>query len=79
MARTMIHSRNLDVKYWAEAVNTAVFILNRTLPHNDNKLTPYELWFGKPYNIDFCRVFGTKAFCHVPKEKRLKWDKDSRE
>ena len=79
MARTMIHSRNLDVKYWAEAVNTAVFILNRTLPHNDNKLTPYELWFGKPYNIDFCRVFGTKAFCHVPKEKRLKWDKKSRE
>lgn len=31
-ARTMIHSKHLSLKFWAEAVNTAVYVLNRTGP-----------------------------------------------
>lgn len=32
-ARSIIHSRNLPVKRWAEAINAAVYVLNRTGHH----------------------------------------------
>lgn len=30
LARKMIYAKNLDKKFWAEAVNCAVYVLNRT-------------------------------------------------
>ena len=32
MARSMIHEKNMPTKFWAEAVHTYVFILNRSCP-----------------------------------------------
>lgn len=39
--------------------------------------TPYELWTGKKPNLAHIRVFGSTVMKHIPKEKRLKWDKKS--
>lgn len=36
-ARTLLHSENLPIFLWAEAVNMAVYILNRTLSPTPNK------------------------------------------
>lgn len=44
-ARSMIHSKCLDYKFWAEAVNCAVNILNRTGPSPIAGKSPYELLF----------------------------------
>nr|XP_049701711.1 uncharacterized protein LOC110381443 isoform X2 [Helicoverpa armigera] len=73
-ARTMIHERNLPKKLWAEAINTAVFVLNRTGKSHEDGRSPYEVWTGKTYNIMELRAFGTEVYVHIPKEKRLKWD-----
>lgn len=42
-ARTMIHAKGLSKRLWAEAVNTAVYLLNRTLMAKNKDATPYEL------------------------------------
>ena len=78
-ARSMIHGRNLPLSYWAEAVNTACHVLNRT---GDTKIagkSPIEVW-NKNYHIkiNHWRVFGSECYYHVPKENRRKWDKKSK-
>jgi hypothetical protein len=75
-ARSMIYS-NPDIPQflWAEAVNMAVYVINRTGPTRVDGKTPYELWFDKKPKIDNLKVFGTECFVHIPKQKRSKLDK----
>lgn len=72
-ARTMLHAKNLPKKLWAEAVNTAAFVLNRTGKGKDGK-SPYEIWTNKKYDIHQLKAFGSPVFVHIPKERRRKWD-----
>ncbi|CAL9196629.1 unnamed protein product [Musa hybrid cultivar] len=50
MARTMLNEHNLPKYFWAEAVNTACYILNRVLVRPLLTKTPYELWNNKKPN-----------------------------
>ena len=75
-ARSMIYSKpDLPLFLWAEAMNTAVNVLNRTGPTKQAGKTPYELWYGKVASIDDLKIFGTECFVHIPVEKRRKLDK----
>jgi len=58
-ARTMLQSTQLPKKLWAEAVNTAAYILNRTGPTKVADKTPYELWTGRQASVDHLKIFGT--------------------
>src|SRR5580765_5080881 len=77
-ARTMLYSKNLPKNLWAEAVNTVVYVLNRTGNSGHEGKTPYELWYDKKQNINHLKIFGSEVYVHVPKEKRRKWDKKGR-
>ena len=44
MTRIMLYESNLPRYFWAEAINTACYILNRALIRYFFKKTPYELW-----------------------------------
>ncbi len=77
-ARTLIHSKNLSINYWGEAVNTAVYVLNRTGRSPIKNKTSYELWFKKKPEVGHFRIFGTECYVHVPKEKRKKWNPKSK-
>jgi transposase InsO family protein len=70
IARAMIHSKNLPLKLWAEAVSCAAHVLNR----RDNTKTPYEKWFGRKPNVSHFRIFGTTAYVLVPSHQRDKLD-----
>ncbi|EFN72158.1 Copia protein, partial [Camponotus floridanus] len=61
-ARTMIHSKRMDKKFWAEAVNSAVHVLNRTGTSTVPNKTPYELWYNKRAKMDHLRIFGSEVF-----------------
>lgn len=39
-----------------------------------NSEVPDQIWFGKNVNYDHLRVFGCKAFVHVPKDEISKLD-----
>ncbi|GJW06588.1 putative ribonuclease H-like domain-containing protein [Tanacetum coccineum] len=57
-ARTMLADSLLPIPFWAEAVNTACYVLNRVLVTKPQNKTPYELLLGKPPSISFMRPFG---------------------
>ena len=42
-------------------------------------MTPYEKWSGDKPNLEYLRVFGCRAFVHIPKQKRSKWDIKAKE
>ena len=64
MARTMLCENNLPIYFWAEAINTTSYILNRALIRPILKKTPYDLWKGKRPNISYFHVFGCICFIH---------------
>lgn len=76
-ARTMLHASGLPLRLWAEAVNTAVYSLNRT-SSSQVKDTPSEIWMSRRPNVAHMKIFGTIAFAHTPKMKRKKLDAKSR-
>ncbi|GJZ72358.1 putative ribonuclease H-like domain-containing protein [Tanacetum coccineum] len=57
-ARTMLADSLLLTVFWAEAVNTACYVLNRVLVTKPHNKTPYELIIGRPLSISFMRPFG---------------------
>jgi hypothetical protein len=57
-ARTMLISKEMDLKFWADAVQTAVFVANRSW-HHGSKGIPYEKFTGRKANVEMLHVFGS--------------------
>jgi transposase InsO family protein len=62
MARTMLDENKTLDQFWAEAINTACYSINRLYLHRILKKTSYELLTGKKPNVSYFRVFGSKCF-----------------
>nr|GEW08393.1 hypothetical protein [Tanacetum cinerariifolium] len=60
-ARTMLADSFLPATFWAEAVNTACYVVNRVLVTKPQNKTPYELLTDKQPIISYLRPFR----CHV--------------
>jgi hypothetical protein len=73
-ARCMLYHQQVDKKHWAEAVDTAVYLVNRTPCAAWPTKTPFEVCFGKQPDLSDLKVFGCKGFGHVDKSKRTKLD-----
>ncbi|GJY40751.1 putative ribonuclease H-like domain-containing protein [Tanacetum coccineum] len=54
----MLVDCKLPTTFWAKAVNTACYVLNRVLVIKPHNKTPYELIRGRPPLIDFMKPFG---------------------
>ncbi|GJV20802.1 putative ribonuclease H-like domain-containing protein [Tanacetum coccineum] len=55
--RTMLVDSKLPTTFWAKAVNTACYVLNRVLVIKPRNKTPYELIHGRTLLIDFMKPF----------------------
>lgn len=75
----MFTDANLPKQYWAEATSTATYLLNRNPVSALLGKTPEELWSGKAPKLKHLRVFDSKAWAYVPREKRGKWDPKAKE
>lgn len=78
-ARCMVFNAGVTKSFWAEAVATAAYIINRSPTNGLTDVTPEEAWTGMKPDLSHLRVFGCKAMVHVPKQKRRKWDVKSNE
>nr|GEX61005.1 hypothetical protein [Tanacetum cinerariifolium] len=58
VARTMLADSLLPITFWAEAVNTACYVLNRDLVTKSHNKTHYELLNDRTPRLDFMRPFG---------------------
>lgn len=76
-AKCMIFDAKLDKSYWAEAVNMATYVVNRSVNSMLKTQTPEEIWTGKKVDLKNLRIFGSPIMVHIPKEKRTKWDRKS--
>ncbi|XP_048485493.1 uncharacterized protein LOC119691901 isoform X3 [Plutella xylostella] len=68
----------IQMGYWAEAVGTAAYIVNRSPTRALSFITPEEMWTGTAPDLSHLRVFGCEAMVHIPKEQRRKLDAKSR-
>lgn len=78
-ARCMLIDADMDKRFWAEAVSTAVYVINRSPTRSLVDKTPEEAWLNFKPNLNNLRVFGCKAMVHIPKCKRRKFDAKSEE
>ncbi|KAM1470398.1 hypothetical protein ACFX11_041122 [Malus domestica] len=77
MAKAMLHDKSMPYFLWAEAVHTAVYILNRSPTKALNNLTPFEAYSGRKPGVGHLKVFGSVCYVHIPSEIRQKLDAKS--
>ena len=66
--RSMLSNASLPNGFWAEALATAIHLINRSPNKKLESKVAEEVWSGKPPLYKHLRVFGCEAFCHIPKE-----------
>jgi hypothetical protein len=73
MARTMLDEYKTPDRFWAEAINTACYSINRLYLHRILKKTSYELLTGKKSNASCFRVFDSKCFILIKRGRKSKF------
>jgi hypothetical protein len=73
MARTILDEYKTPNRFWAEAINTVCYSINRLYLHRILKKTSYELLTGKKPNVSYFRVFGSKCFILVKRGRKSKF------
>ena len=73
-ARSMLGGAGLEHKFWAEAVATMCYLLNRSPMATLIDKMPMEAWSGKKPSLRHFCVFGYEAYTHVHEVSRSKLD-----
>ncbi|POM69237.1 Hypothetical protein PHPALM_14496 [Phytophthora palmivora] len=76
-ARSMLHYKGVSTAWWAEAVSTAVYLINRSTNSIHSTRTPFELTYKMKPSLDHLRVFGSIGYAHIDKSKRAKLEPKS--
>jgi len=77
-ARAMLYQANMPKSFWAEAITTAAYILNRLPSDAIADAIPYELWYGKQLSLQYVqslKPFGCIVHANVPTKRRKKLGK----
>ncbi|XP_055814518.1 uncharacterized protein LOC129884204 [Solanum dulcamara] len=72
MARCLLLEKKLPQSFWAEAVYTSVYLLNRLPTKVVDKKTPIEAWSGTKPSAKHLKIFGSICYSLVPLVKRRK-------
>ncbi len=70
----MSKDKGIPNSFWAEVVNTAVYILNRSPTKAILNRTPYEAWHHRKPQVQQFRIFGCIAYAHIDDQQREKFD-----
>jgi hypothetical protein len=71
----LMDSKLTDI-FWTQEVHTTIHIQNIVMLKNNTDKTPYELWKGRPVNVNHFRFFGSK--CYIKREDGRMGKFDSR-
>ena len=66
--RSILKDKRLPLELWAEAVNTCVYVLNRSYTKSLKSSTPYEKWTGRKPDVDHLMGFWVSGACENHKE-----------
>ena len=62
----------MPLQFWADVVDTVVYLINRGPSSSLDGGIPEEAWIGKKVKYSFLETFGYEAFVHINKENRKK-------
>lgn len=74
MVISMVKGKHLPRTFWIEAVQCAVYLLNRCLTKSVEYKTPNETWSNQKRGVRHLKIFGCVAYAHVPDQARKKLD-----
>ncbi|RVX16400.1 Copia protein [Vitis vinifera] len=74
MTRCLLFEKKMPKCFWAEAVNTVMYLLNRLPTKAVKNKTSFEAWYGVKPPVEHLKVFGSLCYTHVPDVKRDKLD-----
>ncbi|KAL0345416.1 UNVERIFIED_CONTAM: Retrovirus-related Pol polyprotein from transposon TNT 1-94 [Sesamum radiatum] len=77
MAKSMLKAKCLSKSFWAEAIHTAAYVLNRSPTSALTRQTPFEAFHGRKPKVSHFKVFGCVAHVLIPSQKRSKLDENS--
>ncbi|KAH9679843.1 hypothetical protein KPL71_026299 [Citrus sinensis] len=67
--RCMLINLKLPRCFWAEAVSTACYLVNKSPSAAIDFKTPEEIWSGRPPKFENLRIFGCPAYVHINQGK----------
>ena len=67
----MLLNASLSKGFWAEAVTTVAYLVNRSPSTALGFKTPQEIWSRKPPNLSNLRIFRCPTYAHL-KQSKLK-------
>lgn len=77
-ARSMRFHAGLPKTFWADAVSTAAYLINRgPLVPMEFRLSE-EVWSGKEVKFSYLKVFGCVSYVHIDSDARSKFDTKSK-
>lgn len=65
----LLFNENFSKQFWAEAVTTIAYLINRSPSSALNFKTPQEIWSGKPPDLSNLRIFGCPTCAHISQGK----------
>ncbi|GKD14267.1 gag-pol polyprotein [Tanacetum coccineum] len=75
--RAMLATASLGKSFWAEAVNTACYVINHSPSTAVELKTPIEMWTGKPVNYSDLHIFGSPMYVIYNTQETTKLDPKS--
>ena len=74
IACALMSEKEMPQSFWAEAVHTVVYIMNRTPTAAIHDITPEQCFTGTKPDVSHFKVFGYIVYVYVPDELRTKLD-----
>ena len=71
--RAMLFQANMPKSFWAEAMATAAYVINRLPSSSIDNAIPYELWHNKTLDskeLKLLKPFGCLVNIHIPEQRR---------
>ena len=65
-ARSMLQGKKKSNGFWDEAINTDVYLKNRSPTKKLELQTPFEVFHGYKPEISHLRIFGSRDFAYIP-------------
>ncbi|KAK8931081.1 hypothetical protein KSP39_PZI016518 [Platanthera zijinensis] len=76
--RCMLSESKLPEIFWSEALLTTTHVINLSPSYPLDEDVLDRVWYGKDPSYSHLRVFGCRAFVHIPKDERLKLESKTR-
>ena len=77
--RCMLSHAKLPKSFWGEAMRTTVDLINLSPSYPLEGDIPKSVWTKKFVSFEHLRVFGCRAFVHVPRDEQSKLDNKTKQ